>query len=849
MRRNWLTYLPPLFSAALFVVAVWVLKNQLTGSRFHDLAAEIRSTPLADLVTALAVSALSYFVIGLYDAFGLRLAGHGQPLHRTVFVSFIAEAFSHSLGFPLVTGTGTRYRLYGQWGLNALDIATITAFAGGAIAAGGALLIGVSGLTEPAALASRLPLSAAAITAIATAALLAAALYVGFAGIVGERLRLARVGILLPRPLIAGGQAALGLLDWTLAAAVLWILLPAGARPHFLAFVPIFSVAVASGLLSNIPGGLGVFETIIIAALPTGSSAAVLAALVLYRGIYYVLPLLIAAAALAATEVLARAGLFRRRGEQLARVWLAIAPSVFAVLVFVAGAILLVSTALPIASTRLAFLQRILPLGVVELSHFAASLIGMALLLTASALRRRLDTAYFMTLGLLLAGAVAAILKGLGVAEATLLTGLFAILLTARRAFYRRTRLTTATPDVRWLVAAGMAVIAMLGAGWFAYAHTEFRQDLLLRFDFIEDAPRFLRAAAGAVAMLAVAGFWFLMGAGRPPRVVATPEDIARARTIVRGSSTTLAYLALARDKTLLLSESGQSFIMYAVQGRSWIALGDPVGLKEERQELLWRFRDLCDRFNGWPIFAPVPPESLSLYLEIGLTFQKLGEQAYVPLAQFTLRGERMKSLRQRHHRMAERGLSLAILDPDTAAPNMDTLRRISDAWLQAKERKELTFAVGRFDPDYLREFPIAVVTQAGEMRAFASLLATADKNELSIDLMRYHPDLGRDVMDYLFAELMIYGQREGYRRFELGLAPLAGLEGTPFSSPWSRAGALIYRHGEHFYNFQGLRQYKAKFNPVWEPRYVASPGGLTLARAAANAARLIAGGAREPTT
>ncbi len=99
--------------------------------------------------------------------------------------------------------------------------------------------------------------------------------------------------------------------------------------------------------------------------------------------------------------------------------------------------------------------------------------------------------------------------------------------------------------------------------------------------------------------------------------------------------------------------------------------------------------------------------------------------------------------------------------------------------------------------------------------------------------------------MEFLFIELMLWGKEEGYRWFNLGMAPLAGLENRPQAPLWNRLGALLYRHGEHFYNFQGLRDYKEKFDPVWVPRYLASPGGLALPRVLANLATLISGGVK----
>jgi phosphatidylglycerol lysyltransferase len=116
-------------------------------------------------------------------------------------------------------------------------------------------------------------------------------------------------------------------------------------------------------------------------------------------------------------------------------------------------------------------------------------------------------------------------------------------------------------------------------------------------------------------------------------------------------------------------------------------------------------------------------------------------------------------------------------------------------------------------------------------------------KQELSIDLMRYLPEAPRGVMEYLFIQLMLWGKEEGYRWFNLGMAPLSGLEDHALAPLWSRLGAFVFRHGEHFYNLQGLRQYKEKFDPEWESRYLASPAGLSLPRILANIASLISGG------
>jgi phosphatidylglycerol lysyltransferase len=103
--------------------------------------------------------------------------------------------------------------------------------------------------------------------------------------------------------------------------------------------------------------------------------------------------------------------------------------------------------------------------------------------------------------------------------------------------------------------------------------------------------------------------------------------------------------------------------------------------------------------------------------------------------------------------------------------------------------------------------------------------------------------------MDFLFVELTLWGKKEEYRWFNLGVAPLSGLETHAFAPLWNRLGSFIFRHGEHFYNFQGVRQYKEKFDPELEPRYLASPGGLKVPRILVNIASLISRGLRGVVT
>ena len=206
-----------------------------------------------------------------------------------------------------------------------------------------------------------------------------------------------------------GGSDRLSLLDWTLAAAVLYVLLPPGLPFGFLPFVGLFGLANLGGLISNVPGGIGVFEAVVLLAMPDGGgSAAVAAALIAYRLIYYLLPLGVAVLLLGGQQLLAAGEVARRVGS-----WaLLLAPNLFALMVFVAGVMLLASGAAPAIAERMQALADVVPLGVIEISHFLASIAGLLLLLVAWGLRRRLDGAYLATLLILAAGIVFSLLRG-----------------------------------------------------------------------------------------------------------------------------------------------------------------------------------------------------------------------------------------------------------------------------------------------------------------------------------------------------------------------------------------------------------------------------------------------------
>jgi phosphatidylglycerol lysyltransferase len=251
---------------------------------------------------------------------------------------------------------------------------------------------------------------------------------------------------------------------------------------------------------------------------------------------------------------------------------------------------------------------------------------------------------------------------------------------------------------------------------------------------------------------------------------------------------------------------------------------GEPVGDRRLWPELLWDFRALVDRHGGWPAFYEVGPPALPLFLDLGLAAIKIGERARVPLAEFTLAGKAKSDLRYAHRRAAKEGASFEVLLPAEVGGVIEELRKISDAWLSVRGTREKRFSLGHFSADYLMTAPVAVVRKDERIVAFANLLPSAELHECALDLMRYGPEAPYGTMDYLLSECLLWAKAQGYAWFDLGIAPLSGLPDNRLAPLWAHFGRIVFRHGAQLYNFPGLRAYKEKFEPSWEPVYLIYP-------------------------
>lgn len=815
------------------------LRELLSELSYNEVVSAARATDPADLALAVFATFVSYVALTGYDHSSLRYVGANVPYRLVAQTAFIAYALTNTIGLGVLTGGAVRMRLYGAAGVEADLVSRAIAFNAAAFGLGITVVGAAALLWGAQSVAPAMHLPAGLLQAISGLILAAATILIALCRDGRERRLFGRFIIRLPSAPLALRQLLFSAVDIAASAAVLWLLLPAGAS-NFPAFIGFYAIATVLGVLSHVPGGLGVFEAIMLVALgghvPTEALAA---ALVLYRLIYCVLPLLIALALLLTHEL--------RRGTAapVTQAVTSLAPLLLAAYTLVVGVMLLISGVTPATDEATELLALHVPLPLVEASHFLGSIAGLALLFVARGMLLRLDAAWWA--GLLI-GAVSLVLalpKGIAVSEAVLLSSLVVALALSRTQFTRRASLIAQPFSGGWLASVAAILAVLTGLLFFVYRDVDYTHELWWQFEFDGHAPRSLRALV-AVALLALA--LALRQLLRPP-VVPVPkpdaQEMERAATVVRAQDSADACLALMGDKHFLFSESGKAFVMFGRRGRSWIGLFDPVGPQSEWPELVWRFLELAREQGGRASFYQVRPQTLPVYLDAGLRVFKLGEYAYVPLPDFSLKGRSRADLRQAVNRGDREGLSFEVIPVDGVPALLSEIKSISDDWLAGHKTAEKSFSLGALHEAYILRQPVALVRQGAQAMAFATLMATQRKIEASADLMRHRHDAPRGSMDFLFAKLLLYFQAQGFQRFGLGMAPLSGMAGHPLAPNWHRLGRLLFSHGEHFYNFQGLRAFKEKFDPQWEARYLAAPGGVTPLIVLTDIAALISGGLR----
>jgi len=472
---NWRRFLPYLGAAAallLFATALVVIHSDVHAFRATEVRRALGRLQAWQPFAALGLAAGSYSLLTLYDLLALHHIGRSLPYRRVMLASFIGYAFSHTLGFGSLIGPAVRYRIYTPLGLTTGEVAEASAFVVVTFITGIVAVFPLIVLLDPLSLWIERPL------------------------------RLFGYSLHLARPPASIAQIALSVADLSLVAAVLYACLPHASTvtyPHVLA---VYVLAFVAGTISHVPGGLGVFDAIILVGLGARLPAdEILAGLLAFRIIYQLIPVVGAGVLFAALEAMTARQLFSRAAENIG-IWIdEVRPTVLAACTFTGGVVLLFSNAMPVSDARLRLVHTVLPFTVIETSHFIGSIDGVLLLLCAYGLQQRLRRAWGFAAALLCVGTVSLMLKGFAWEEAVALALFLFVLLPARRNFVRSSLPASQPYASGWFFAIAVVLGAAFWLGLFSYKGLDAAE--WGRFALYDNASRFLRASA-AVSLVAL---------------------------------------------------------------------------------------------------------------------------------------------------------------------------------------------------------------------------------------------------------------------------------------------------------------------------------------------------------
>jgi lysyl-tRNA synthetase class 2 len=474
---------------------------------------------------------------------------------------------------------------------------------------------------------------------------------------------------------------------------------------------------------------------------------------------------------------------------------------VLAVAAVAVGIVGIVSALTPEFADRSNFVRGVLPPGVPGAARVLALAFGLGLVWLSRLLARRRRRAWELAVALVTGISIAHLVKGLDVEEATLGFVLLAALVRYRRRF----DVPGDPRSVRPLLATALALVAIAALAFVL----ELRG---LEGQRWEDILAAVTLVLGARALY----LWF-----RPfsERVLQSAEERRLVRGLVRAhGQDSLAFFSLRRDKSYFFSPTRRSFLAYKVVGGAALVSGDPIGDAEEFPELLSEFRRICHA-RGWRLaLLSVRGELLPMMQGLGLRAIKIGDEAVVRPAAFSLAGRPIRKVRQSVARLERAGYSFRIVSARAVDAELRAeLERVSDAWRGSNVERGFSMAMD--DPFREGETLFALAWCGGRVGGFLHLVPSADG--YSLGAMRRDRETPNGLMEYLIVQLLLWARERGTAEISLNFCVFADLLAQTPRNALHAAARSALRAGDRIFQLERLLVFSRKFFPEWRPRYL----------------------------
>lgn len=795
----------------IFITAIMLLSNEMKNYSYQEILDTLKAIQSFKIIIALTLALMYYLILGGYDVVAFKYIGIPLKFKNVVFTCFVSNALGNNTGYSMLFGGSIRYRLYSLYNVSMTNVTKVLFFSSATIWFG-LLVIGGFVFTffpvnfgdNKFFFVSSRPLGILFLFIVLT--------YTALSILKSNPIKFLKWKITFPNIKITLWQMLLATADWILASCALFVLLPAGEIPY-ITLLQIFLIAQMLGILSQVPGGMGVFETAIVMMLPSATeSSSVMGALLAYRATFYFFPLGIALTLLAGHEFL-RA---RKRFKVLARFYggrmASVVPQAISISIFFSGVIILFSGVTTVSSSIIQRLVEYIPLFILDLLHFSISIMGVMLLFISRGLLLRIKKAYSTAIILLSLLFPLALINGYGYEKILALIVILALIIPAKKYFYR-TNLSIMTPKINlvWFSALAVVFITSSWLGFYVYKQDIYSWNNLFTSLFsASDASRSLRVCIAMAVIIIMVLLSEIFKRYRYKQVHINNENIKKI-----SQSSKYVYGKYAFCNKNIFDLNSNSFIMYSQINNSTIVFGDPVGDSLSNRELIWNFKEMTDFKNTQPTFLYLGYKNLKVYEDIGLEIASFGVDANVALDSFSRDQKSLSEIKDTADKMKDDGYVFEILDTDEFEKIKKHIGFIDYQWRQ--DFGEIKNKM--FDIDYNSADKFIVVKKDNFISAYAYMLLSADKYEVFVSNVRYTSDCGKDILPFILFNAVCHAKDSGYKWFNLGLTPS---DEIILDDDFVKK-AKIFVFSEHFkYDMNALTEFKRKFNPVWKKKYVA---------------------------
>jgi phosphatidylglycerol lysyltransferase len=510
-----------------------------------------------------------------------------------------------------------------------------------------------------------------------------------------------------------------------------------------------------------------------------------------------------------------------------------------AVLIFSLGIVNIVSVLSPALPERLKLLRDFLLMDMISFSNIFVLIAGLFLLLTAAFMLRGLRSSWWIALGLSFVSIIGHMTKGIDYEEATLALVVVMSLVATKQEYYVKSNpklgylgLMTALFSIAAVLLFGVLGFYFLDKNHF---HIDFniRQSITytLRNYFLigsSDLVPYDQFARDFLNLIKASGFgtmsFLVYTLARPYIFRSEPsaEERTRAEFLVQHfGKSSLDYFKTYFDKLLFVPEGINAFISYRISRNFAIVLEDPVSENvDAMKKCIVEFNKFCYDNGLKDIYYRVPKDSLQIYKELEAKGLFIGQEAILDLETFSLAGGEKKPIRNALNKIKAEGYTTHINTPPLLDGLIQKLNAVSHNWLTETGRHELVFSQGVFnDTDIKNQVVITVENKEEMVIAFLNIIPDYARNEGTYDLQRKTGKAPNGVMDHLLIEMFNYFKSKGIRYVNLGFAPMSGVN-DPHSFP-ERSMKFAYEKIKSFSANKGLREYKEKFGPEWNDKYL----------------------------